>query len=141
MSFHPNKPYFIVGTNSNIFIYNLQKQELVRKFISNLNTITSLTVHKNGEHILAGSKDGKIAWFQSDLSDKPFKTLDYHGDKIRNIEFHNNYPLFSSGSRNGKILVYHCSVFDDLINDPLIVPLKNLKPISYNNKYGNICLI
>ena len=114
---------------------------MVRKFISNLNTITSLTVHKNGEHILAGSKDGKIAWFQSDLSDKPFKTLDYHGDKIRNIEFHNNYPLFSSGSRNGKILVYNCSVFDDLINDPLIVPLKNLKPISYNNKYGNICLI
>jgi ribosome biogenesis protein ERB1 len=26
VSFHPNKPYFIVATNSNIFVYNLQKQ-------------------------------------------------------------------------------------------------------------------
>ena len=34
VSFHPNKPYFIVATNSNIFVYNLQKQ--VRDIISNL---------------------------------------------------------------------------------------------------------
>ena len=26
ISFHPNKPYFLVATNSNIFVYNLQKQ-------------------------------------------------------------------------------------------------------------------
>lgn len=138
ISFHPNKPYFIVGTNSNIFIYNLQKQELVRKFVSNLNSITSLAVHKNGEHIIAGANDGKVAWFQADLSDKPFKTLDYHGDKIRNIDFHPNYPLFASASRNGKIVIYHASVSDDLLQDPLIVPLKNLKTSSSNQSN---CLI
>jgi len=30
--FHPNKPYFIVATNSNIFVYNLQKQVIILFF-------------------------------------------------------------------------------------------------------------
>lgn len=126
--FHTNKPYFIVATNSNIFIYNLQKQEMIRKFVSNLNTITHLNVHKDGENIICGTKDGKIAWFQLDLSEKPYKIMEFHNDKIKSLSFHSNYPLFCSASRNGKILIYHNTVYDDLIQDPLIVPLKVLKP-------------
>jgi len=100
---------------------------MIRKFVSNLNTITHLSIHKNGENILAGTKDGKVAWFQLDLSDKPYKIMEFHDDKIRSVVYHNNYPLMSSSSRNGKILIYHSTVYDDLIQDPLIVPLKVLK--------------
>ena len=131
--FHPSKPYFIVATNSNIFVYNLQKQEMVRKFVSNLNTITDISIHKNGDDILAGTKDGKVAWFQLELSEKPYKVMDYHGDKIKVVNFHATYPLFSSCSRNGKLLVYHATIYQDLIQDPVIVPLKVLKPLNTTN--------
>ena len=133
ISFHPNKPYFIVATNSNIFIYNLQKQELIRKFISNLNTINKISLHKNGNDLIAGDKSGKVAWFQLELSSKPFKLMDYHQDKIKSVEFNNNFPLFLSCSRNGKLVVYYGKVNDEELVDPLIVPLKVLK-IGNNDK-------
>ena len=132
ISFHPNKPYFIVATNSNIFVYNLQKQELSRKFISNLNTINRICIHKNGNDLIAGDKSGKVAWFQLELSSKPFKLMDYHQDKIKSVEFNNNFPLFLSCSRNGKLVVYYGKVNDEELVDPLIVPLKVLKVT--NNK-------
>ena len=131
ISFHPTKPYFIVATNSNIFIYNLQKQELSRKFISNLNTITKISLHKNGNDLIAGDKSGKVAWFQLELSSKPFKLMDYHQDKIKSVDFNDNFPLFLSCSRNGKLLVYYGKVNEEELIDPLIVPLKVLKT---NNK-------
>lgn len=106
---------------------------MVRKFVSNLNTITNISLHKNGHNILAGSKDGKVAWFQLDLSDKPFKTMDYHGDKIRVVEFHKHFPLLASCSKNGKLLVYHASVNDETFQEPIIVPLKVLKPLDTKN--------
>ena len=136
ISFHPNKPYFIVATNSNIFVYNLQKQELIRKFISNLNTINKISIHKNGNDLIAGDKSGKVAWFQLELSSKPFKLMDYHQDKIKAVEFNNNFPLFLSCSRNGKLVVYYGKVNEEELIDPLIVPLKVLK-INSNEKDEN----
>ena len=136
ISFHPNKPYFIVATNSNIFVYNLQKQELIRKFISNLNTINKISIHKNGNDLIAGDKSGKVAWFQLELSSKPFKLMDYHQDKIKAVEFNNNFPLFLSCSRNGKLVVYYGKVNEEELIDPLIVPLKVLK-INNNEKDEN----
>lgn len=119
---------------------------MIRKFVSNLNTITHISIHKNGENLLAGTKDGNVAWFQLELSDKPFKTMDYHGDKIRNVEYHISYPLFLSCSRNGKLLVYHATLNDDTLRDPVIVPLKSLRADADNvcKKikffYNKICL-
>jgi len=113
---------------------------MVRKFVSNLNTITHISIHKNGDDIIAGSKDGKVAWFQLELSEKPYKIMDYHGDKIKIVGFHNHYPLFLSCSRNGKILVYHSTIYDDLVQDPIIVPLKVLKPVgSANSNFTFSC--
>jgi ribosome biogenesis protein ERB1 len=53
--------------------------------------------------------------------------MEFHEDKIKAISFHNNYPLLLSSSRNGQILVYHTTVYNDLVTDPLIVPLKALQ--------------
>jgi len=114
---------------------------MIRKFVSNLNTITHISLHKNGENLLAGTKDGNVAWFQLDMSDKPFKSMDYHGDKIRSVEFHQSYPLFLSCSRNGKLLVYHATLNDDTLRDPVIVPLKSLKPNGETSNYNYIFFI
>ena len=132
--FHPKKPYFIVCTNSNIFIYNLQKQELIRKFVSNLNTINQIDFHKEGSDLIVGDKSGKVAWFQVELSNKPFKLMDYHGDKIKSIQFHKKFPIFLSCSRNGKLLIYYGKVTEEEIKDPLIVPLKVLKAKNTKNE-------
>ena len=134
ISFIPNKPHFIVATNSNLFVYNLQKQELIKKFISNLNTIHRICLHKNGKDLIAGDKSGKVAWFQLEFSTKPFKLMDYHQDKIKSVDFNDNYPLFLSCSGNGKLLVYHGKVNEEELIDPLIVPLKVLKT---NNVQGS----
>ena len=134
ISFIPNKPHFIVATNSNLFVYNLQKQELIKKFISNLNTIHRICLHKNGKDLIAGDKSGKVAWFQLEFSTKPFKLMDYHQDKIKSVDFNANYPLFLSCSGNGKLLVYHGKVNEEELIDPLIVPLKVLKT---NNVQGS----
>ena len=111
---------------------------MVKKFVSNLNTITNLSLHRGGDNIIAGTKDGKVAFFQIDMSTEPFKILDYHGDKIRGVEFHNSYPLAVSSSRNGKLLLYHFNVHEDIIADPVIVPLKSIKTgnaAANNRKY------
>ena len=107
---------------------------MVRKFVSNLNTITNISIHKNGEDLIAGSKDGKVAWFQLELSEKPFKIMDYHNDKIKVVSFHDHYPLFQSASKSGKILIYHANISNDFIQDPVIVPLKI---ISLNHSHNN----
>ncbi len=139
ISFIPNKPHFIVATNSNLFIYNLQKQELIKKFISNLNTIHRICLHKNGKDLIAGDKSGKVAWFQLEFSTKPFKLMDYHQDKIKSVDYNNNYPLFLSCSRNGKLLVYHGKVNEEELIDPLIVPIKVLKTNNVEGKNGFTC--
>ena len=51
--------------------------------MSNLNTIIDISIHNNGEDILAWTKEGKVAWFQLELSEKPYKVIDYHRDKIK----------------------------------------------------------
>ena len=106
---------------------------MVRKFVSNLNTIIDISVHKGGEDLIVGTKDGKVAWFQLELSEKPFKIMEYHQDKIKNVSFHSQYPLFSSCSKNGKLLLYHATISADMIKDPIIVPLKVLKPQNTDN--------
>ena len=92
ISFHPVKPFFIVATNNNIFIYNLQRQELIKICISNLNTITKISIHKNGLDLIAGDKNGKVEWLQLEMSAKPFKLMSYEQDKIKATDYNNNYP-------------------------------------------------
>ena len=56
---------------------------------------------------------------------QPYKILRYHNRAVRNVSFHKKYPLWSSCSDDGKVHVFHGSVFpDDYSKDPMIVPLK-----------------
>lgn len=62
-----------------------------------------------------------------DLSTKAYKTLRYHKKSIRSVQFHRKYPLFATASDDGTIVVCHGMVYDDLLQNALIVPVKMLK--------------
>ncbi len=80
-----------------------------------------------------------------DLSTKPYKTLRYvprrpavlavidslldryHTKALRSVAYHRRYPLFASSSDDGSIHIFHGTVYQDLNQNPLIVPLKVLK--------------
>ena len=56
----------------------LTNQMLVKKLVSGCKWISSIDVHPSGDHLIVGSYDRRVAWFDLDLSCTPYKTLKYH---------------------------------------------------------------
>ncbi len=73
--FHPSKPMFFVATKRNVRVYNMLKQEMTKKLLFGGKWISSLSLHASGDHLLCGSYDCRVAWFDLDLSSKPYKTV------------------------------------------------------------------
>uniref|UniRef100_A0A3Q4HUE3 Ribosome biogenesis protein BOP1 n=1 Tax=Neolamprologus brichardi TaxID=32507 RepID=A0A3Q4HUE3_NEOBR len=127
VSFHPIRPYFFVATQRSIRIYNLVKQEMTKKLQTNSKWISSMAVHPGGDHVICGSYDCKLSWFDLDLSTKPYKMLRHHKKAVRGVAYHRLYPLFASASDDGSVIVCHGTVYNDLLQNPLIVPVKVLR--------------
>lgn len=51
----------------------------------------------------------------------------YHTRALRSVAFHPTLPLFASASDDGTIQVFHATIYTDLMQNPLIVPLKILR--------------
>lgn len=132
-------------TQQYVRIYNLSEQKLVKTLIPGIKWISSMDVHPSGDHLIVGGYDRKLCWFDLELSEKPYKVLRYesflfhensfthlfairyHTRAIRSLQFHPSYPLFASSSDDGSIQIFHSRVYNDLMTDPLIVPLKILR--------------
>ncbi|XP_069478001.1 ribosome biogenesis protein BOP1 [Ambystoma mexicanum] len=125
--FHPIRPFFFVATQRYIRVYNLLKQELTKKLLTNCKWVSSMAIHPGGDNLICGSYDSKLAWFDLDLSTKPYKVLRHHRKALRGVSFHKHYPLFASASDDGAVIVCHGMVYNDLLQNPLIVPVKVLK--------------
>ncbi|KAF8826541.1 hypothetical protein HHX47_DHR5000306 [Lentinula edodes] len=125
--FHPMKPCFFVATQQYVRMYNLSEQKLLKTLQPGIKWISSMDVHPSGDHLIVGGYDRKLCWFDLELSDKPYKVLRYHTRAIRSLHFHPTYPLFASSSDDGAIQIFHSRVYNDLMTDPLIVPLKILR--------------
>ncbi|BGP16275.1 hypothetical protein JCM10213_007719 [Rhodosporidiobolus nylandii] len=126
VQFHPGKPLFFVATQRHVRIYDLMKQQLVKTLNPGLKWISSLDIHPLGDNLLVGSYDRRLVWHDLDLSTTPYKTLKYHSRALRAVAFHSTLPLFASASDDGAILIFHATVYNDLLTNPLIVPLKRL---------------
>ena len=74
-----------------------------------------------------GTYDKKIVWFDVDMGSKPYKNLKYHDKAIRNVQFSQKFPLFASSSDDGTVNIFYGKVYDDLLQNALIVPVKILK--------------
>ncbi len=124
VSFHPTKPYFLVATQRHVKIYNLATQKHVRTLQCSTKFISSIDIHPSGEHVLVGGYDRRVSWFDLDLSSQPYRTLKYHQKAVRSVAFHKKFPLFASASDDGALHIIHCTVYDDLLTNPLLVPVK-----------------
>lgn len=115
--------------------------------MTGLKWISSMDIHPSGDHLIVGSYDRKVCWFDLELSTKPYKILRYayfscdltlslrslieirryHTHAVRSLAFHPSLPLFASCSDDGTVHIFHARVYSDLLADPLIVPLKILR--------------
>lgn len=127
VAFHPAKPWFFVATQRYVRLYDLAAQQLLKTLQTGLKWISSIDVHPAGDNLLIGSYDKKLCWFDMDLSDKPYRTLRYHARALRSVAYHPTLPLFASSSDDGTIHVFHATIYTDLMQNPLIVPLKILR--------------
>nr|GEX12321.1 ribosome biogenesis protein BOP1 homolog [Tanacetum cinerariifolium] len=125
-TFHPSRSIFFVSTKKNVRVYDLLKKKFIKKLEPGVREISSLSVHPGGDNVIVGSKDGKLCWFDMDLSSKPYKILKSHPKDITNVNFHRTYPLFASSSDDCTAYVFHGMVYSDLNQNPLIVPLEIL---------------
>ena len=124
--FHHLHPLFFVATRRHVRVYNLATQLLVKKLSAAVERITSLSLHHGGDNLIIGSDDKRVCWFDMDLSTTPYKSIRYHQGAVNAVQFHAHYPLFCSGSADGSVHVYHGMVYSDLMQNPLIVPVKIL---------------
>jgi ribosome biogenesis protein ERB1 len=138
--FHPNKPFLFVASQQHIRVYHLVKQTMVKRLSSGCRWISSLDMHPTGDHLIAGSLDRRMVWFDLDLSSSPFKTLKYHERALRCSKFHGRYPLMASGSDDGAVHVFHSMVYSDLMRNPLVVPVKILRGHTVTKKLGVLTL-
>ncbi|KAF8341995.1 NUC169 domain-containing protein [Cantharellus anzutake] len=134
--FHPIRPQFFVATQRYIRLYDLVAQKLLRTLSSTMRWISSMDVHPSGDHLIVGSYDSKLAWFDLELGEKPYKILKFHSKAIRSVKFHPSYPLFASSSDDGTIQIFHGRVYNDLTTDPLIVPLRVLSGHKISDHLG-----
>lgn len=125
--FHPFKPQLFVSSQRTIRIYDLAQQQLVKKLLPGARMLSGIDLHPRGDHLLASSYDKRVLWHDLDLAATPYKTLRYHEKAVRSIKFHKGkMPLFASASDDGTIHVFHSTVYDDYMTNPLLVPLKKL---------------
>lgn len=137
VEFHPTKPLFFVATQKYVKVYNLIKQELIKIIQPGVKWISSIDIHPQGDNIIIGSYDKKLVWVDMDLSPRPYKTLCYHTKALRSVKFHKGiYPLFCSASDDGTIQVFHGMVYNDLMENALLVPLKILKGHEIKHSLG-----
>lgn len=132
--FHPIQPMLFVATQRHVRVYDLLKQQMTKKLETFAKWISSIAIHPNGDNILVGTYDRKMLWFDLDLSTQPYKALRLHGTAVRGVAFHKRYPLFASASDDRSVIVSHGMVYNDLLKNPLIVPLKRL---AYHDSYDD----
>ncbi|KAG2732403.1 hypothetical protein G9P44_004820 [Scheffersomyces stipitis] len=140
--FHPFKPQLFVASQRQVRIYDLAQQVLVKKLMPGVRLLSTIDIHPRGDNLLASSYDKRVLWHDLDLSATPYKTLRYHEKAVRSIKFHKgNLPLFASASDDGNIHIFHGTVYDDLMTNPLLVPLKKLTGHKIVNSIGILDLI
>nr|XP_027074742.1 ribosome biogenesis protein BOP1 homolog isoform X2 [Coffea arabica] len=126
-AFHPTRSIFFISTKKNVRIYDLLKQRLIKKLETGVREVSSIAIHPGGDNVIVGSKDGKLCWFDMDLSSQPYRVLNCHPKDITRVAFHRSYPLFASSSDDCTAYVFHGMVYSDLNQNPLIVPLEILR--------------
>ncbi|CEP24363.1 unnamed protein product [Cyberlindnera jadinii] len=136
VKFHPFRPQIFVCSQRYIKIYDLSQQVLTKKLLPGARWLSKIDIHPRGDHLIASSYDKRVLWHDLDTGSTPYKTLRYHDKAVRQVQFHKSLPLFCSASDDGSIHVFHATVYDDLMTNPLLVPLKKLTGHKIHSSLG-----
>jgi ribosome biogenesis protein ERB1 len=123
--------------------YSLAPPQLIRKLRSGVKYISSLDIHPLGDHLLIGSYDKRVAWFDLDLGDRPYKTLRYHERAVRDVAYHKGgVKLFATAGDEGVVQVFWADIGSEMSFDinPVLVPLKLLQGHRVTDSLGTIPL-
>lgn len=140
MLFHPRKPLIYIACKQSIRCFNLASCKLQEKYNTTIKWINTFDLHSSGLNMIVGGLNGRVCWYDMDLSHTPFKTYRFHKElAVRKVVFHPNwkkYRLWASCGDDGRIFIFYCFMFRDRLADPIIIPLK----ILYINKkkYGGV---
>jgi ribosome biogenesis protein ERB1 len=107
-------------------LYDLVKHEQIKKLTSGASSHSSLDIHPSGDHLLVGSHEGQLYWFDLDFSVRPYKVLHNHSKAIRSISIHPSYPLISSAGDDGLLQITHATVYSDLSSNTLLIPVRRI---------------
>jgi ribosome biogenesis protein ERB1 len=88
ISFHPVRPFLFVATQQHVKIYHLVEQTMMKKLTSGCKWMSSIDIHPSGDHVLVGSYDRRVVWFDLDLSSTAYKTLKFHEKAVRHVAYH-----------------------------------------------------
>ncbi|XP_072948915.1 ribosome biogenesis protein BOP1 homolog [Epargyreus clarus] len=125
--FHTHRPLLFVATQRAVRVYDLARGQLLRTLRAAAQWLSALALHPAGDNLLVASYDRKCIWFDLELSSSPYQTLRLHGGAVRAVAFHPRYPLFASAGDDPYVVVSHGMVYNDLLQNPLLVPLKQLR--------------
>lgn len=124
--FHVSRPWLIVSTRSKVYLYDLHRQFLVKKMSSG-SSISCIATHFGGDNIIVGCSNGRLAWFDMDFSDTPYRVLASHHSTVKSVAFHRRYPLFASVSDDTTAQIFYGLVYSEIEKNALIVPVKVLR--------------
>lgn len=63
-----------------------------------------------------------------DMGSEPYKNMKYHDKAIRDVSFHQGkWPLLASASDDGSLNIFYAMVYNDLLQNALVTPVKVLK--------------
>jgi len=133
---HPRRPLIYVACRQTIRCFHLQECRLKEKYTIETNWISRIDLHRGGLNLIVGGMDGKVSWYDMDLSHAPFKTFNYHSPQpnqkrpVRGVAFHKSKKydhLWATCGDDGRIFVFYCKMFRNKFADPILIPLKILE--------------
>ena len=65
-------------------------------------------MHPSGDHVVIGSFDCVVDWFDLDLSSAPYKAMRYHKKGVRQTVFHSRWVRKSRSARVHALLLTCC---------------------------------
>lgn len=131
VAFYHKKPWLALASRQSIRIYDLVGLRMIRKLIpEGVRGLSCMAVHPTGDHLVVGSLERRLCWFDLDLASRPYRIMQPHRGAIRSVAIHQDYPnlhLLATASDDGTVQVMHTRVYDELDKDTLIVPVKILQ--------------
>lgn len=126
--FHPLKPYLLIASKEHIIVYDLKVQQIFRKFAFEFTRVTTMDLHPSGEHFLVGCENGKLYWYNIELSSEPERSISF-SKSVVSLSFHRIYPLFLLELSDSSVQIFSCFVIG-LLSGVSIQPLKTIRESS-----------